>query len=203
MNKLAQFVLLIMLLTGCVSKKTINQYSVKDLITKEQRIKQLQTLERWTITGKLAFIEPNRRESTSLFWEVNKRQHSQNLQLTTYLGINVLSLHSKNGTHTLEVDGKSYQDDDLELLIYSLTQLNLPTQALQHWLKGLVFSPKDVITYDTKTGLPKSILSTYNKLPWQVTYSDYKTFEQIPLATRITVKQNQLTLKIRINHWTF
>ena len=51
----------------------------------------------------------SKRESASLIWQVNEKQQTQELNLTSYLGINVLHLKSNKKQHLIKVDGKEYR----------------------------------------------------------------------------------------------
>ena len=199
--KFCLFLLFILFLHGCslVSNQPNNTTTVINQTLKE-RNQQMKALSQWQISGKIAFIQQDKRDSANLFWQHLDAQN-QRLNLTTYLGINVLKLESKNGLHTLEVDGKTYQGDDLSVLIYQLTQLPLPTKALHYWLKGLPYLQTDQITLDEKTSLPKLLTSTFNQQKWQISYQGYQTVNSHQLATKLVIKQEQLTIKININEW--
>ena len=194
--------ILLLVISGCASQKNIEQLPQEPLHSKEQRAIQLAELTHWQITGKLAFIEGKKRESASLFWQFDEGLQSQKLSLTTYLGINVLSLTSKNGFHTIEADGEKYQHDDLDYLIHSLTGLTLPVQALHSWLKGISYLSSDKIIYDEQTQLPKTLVSDYDNRQWIIHYADYQHLNNHLLAKKITLKQQNLMIKIHINQWT-
>ncbi len=187
---------------GCATQKNIEQSPINNVYPKEQRIKQLKELQQWQINGKLGFIQKKKRQSATLFWQYDQASQAQTLKLNTYLGINVLALHSKNNFHTVTVDGQTYQSDDLDHLIYSLTELTLPTRAMHSWLKGLAFLPSDRISYHEDSKLPTALVSHYNGQEWHITYSDYQQVNAHQLAKKITLKQNDLTIKIMINQWT-
>ncbi|WP_245560575.1 lipoprotein insertase outer membrane protein LolB [Colwellia piezophila] len=190
-----------LMLSGCSSipnddfKLTIKQ-------SPQQRVASLQHLSQWQVTGKIAFIETNNRNSASLNWQVDENNNSQRLSLTSYLGINVLQLNSKGNNHTLKVDGKTYQGNDLAALTYSLTGLILPTKALSFWLKGIAYQESDIISYDEITQLPKTLSSHYNNELWQVSYSRYQQVANYSLATKISIKKEGLLIKIAINEWS-
>lgn len=199
--KFLLFLLFILFLHGCsLFSNQPNSSTIVINQTLNERNQQMKALTQWQISGKIAFIQQDKRESANLFWQHLKPQ-SQRLNLTTYLGINVLKLNSENGLHTLEVDGKTYQGDDLSALIYQLTQLPLPTNALHYWLKGLPYLTTDQLTLDDKTQLPKLLTSTFNQQKWQISYQGYQTVDGHQLATKLTIKQAYLTIKININEW--
>jgi outer membrane lipoprotein LolB len=196
----------IALFNGCaIQNPTIVHQSetlTNQLENKAKRIDYLQQLKKWSITGKIAFITDKKRQSFSFRWTVNELNQSQQLDLTTYLGINLLKLKSYSGTHTLVVDGQKFQGTDLEKLIYSSTGLIIPTKAMHGWLKGLEQSKNDVIEYDQKSHLPSRILSLHDQVFWQIDYANYYQLNQVQMAKKLTIKQNDLVIKIMINRWT-
>lgn len=192
---------IIFLLYGCTANKALQQDHPIEPLSKEARIEKLSQLKQWQIKGKIAFIQKNKRESASLFWLFDQLNKNQTLKLTTYLGINVLTLNTIDGVHLVETDGESYQSDDLTQLIYSLTGLTLPTEALQLWIKGLRYSTTDKITFDKKSGLPSMLTSYYQGNTWQINYKKYQRVNNVKLAHSLSIKQNDLTIKIMINQW--
>ena len=193
------FTLYCLFLSGCTNTKqnTSDVFAVQNSI---ERIEQLTKITQWQINGKIAFIEHNKRESATLNWQVNEKNNSQELNLTSYLGINVLQLTSKQGQHKLKLDGKRYQGTDLTALIFSLTGLTLPTHALGYWIKGLAFQPSDIVKYD-KSNLPLSLTSFYNNEKWKITYNGYEQVNRYVLPSRLTIQKNHLLIKISINRW--
>jgi outer membrane lipoprotein LolB len=156
----------------------------------------------WQINGKIAFLKSGSRHSANLVWKVDNDQNNQQLNLTSYLGINVLKLESNERLHTLTVDGNIHQSDDLANLIYSLTGLTLPTEALHFWLKGLAYQQDDLLTYNDITGLPDTLSSQYKEQKWQITYQGYQQVEQFSLPTQIIINQGSLVIKIVIKTWS-
>lgn len=198
-----QFIILffISILSACSSINDIpvegNQVN-QDI---ETRNKQVAALNEWTITGKIAFINSQQRQSATLYWQKNETEKTESLNLSTLFGIKVLELEQRQDNFTLEVDGNVYDTQNLDALIYSLTGLNLPTRAMNHWLKGLAFLPTDKIVYHAKTQLPQSLTSRYNNKVWQVKYSNYYHIEQFQLAKQLTITQGDLRIKIVIHSW--
>ena len=200
-NILFPTILAITLLSGCALKKATQPQPEQTVFNKAQRNAHVQQLNQWTIKGKIAYITKKDRQSASLHWQFNAPEQSQQLNLTTYLGINVLSLHSQLGLHTVSVDGDEYQSENLDELITALTGWTIPTKAMDHWLKGLVYNSNDIITYDPATELPLKLTSLYDDKIWQIDYGNYQQVGQVQLAKKFTIKQNGLVIKIMINRW--
>ena len=205
---LSLFILFAALLSGCATKPNISSTKSAELITGEQRTAALLENKQWQLQGKIAFIQKiankkkDKRESATISWQVNGEQNTQELNLTSYLGINVLHLKSKDNHHLLKVDGEEYRTTDLSHLIYSLTGLTLPTEALSFWLKGLPYQANDKVDISPATQLPTSISSRYNNTLWQINYSNYRNFDGVSMATKFTIKKNGLLIKVAVNKWS-
>jgi outer membrane lipoprotein LolB len=193
--------LLLILTAGCSSLSNNKSTDIIKNTNNALRIEQLNALNNWQVSGKIAFISKTQRDSLSLNWQINGDHNNHTLKLTTFLGIQALSLESINGLHTVEVDGKHYQTRDLAHLIYSLTGFTLPTQALTSWLKGLAYLHDDQIKYHESTQFPLQLTSQFSNKKWTVHYDNYQQVKQYQLATKFTIKQDDLTIKINIHQW--
>lgn len=196
--------LFILVLSGCsTSPNKKSQPLIQQ--TPQQRTSSLQQLQRWKITGKIGYIEKKSRHSATLNWQVNENNNSQQLNLTTFLGINVLQLDSNKNIHKIKVGGKTYQGKNLDTLIHSITGLTLPTQALTFWLKGIAYQEGDNISYQTTTTtttlLPQTLTSHYNNELWQVSYANYQQIDGYSLATKFSIRKDDLLIKIAVNKW--
>ena len=195
------FSLVLLVLSGCSSTPS-EEIPVLTKQTPQQRTIHLAQLQQWKVTGKIAFIEKKSRNSATLSWKVDEKKDTQQLNLTSYLGINVLQLNSNNNSHEIKVDGKTYRGNNLAALVHSITGLTLPTHALTYWLKGIPYQENDRISYHETTKLPQTLSSTYNNERWQVKYANYQQINNYTLATKFTIKKNDLMIKIAINDWS-
>lgn len=196
------------ILSGCANKPSPSSKNNINALTAQQRTAQLLKHKHWQLRGKIAFIEKiknkkDKRESASFTWHINEEIPKQTLNLTSYLGINVLRLESNKNQHLIKVDGKEYHGTNLALLIYSLTGLTLPTKALTYWLKGLPYHVSDTLKVDLNTQLPHSISSYYNNALWQINFSNYQNFNGIEMATKFTIEKEGLLIKIAVKKWSF
>ncbi|GAA0816444.1 lipoprotein insertase outer membrane protein LolB [Colwellia asteriadis] len=196
--------LLLLSLSGCstlTDKSEPSSQATSVYNSATDRTLLLTQVTQWQISGKIAFIEKDERNSATLSWQVNEDNRTQALNLTSYLGINVLQLTSKEGLHALTFDGKTYYDTNLQLLIYSLTGLTLPIVALNSWVKGLPYQENDIINYDNATQLPSKLTSTYDQSLWEISYGSYKKFGNHLLATKLTIIKGDLLIKLSIKDW--
>lgn len=166
---------------------------------KNQRANEIIKLNNWTIKGKIAFISPEEKQSANIYWQ--QKDDDIILKLTTFLGVNVLSLTSNNNIYTLKSDGKTWHDDNIENLLRQVSGINLPVQALSFWIKGLKASNDDMISYSTTTDLPEQLQAYVDGKYWHIDYKRYQLIDNYRLAKSFTIKQNQLTIKLLINTW--
>jgi outer membrane lipoprotein LolB len=193
------------LLSGCATKPIDPSKNHNEVTSLQQRTAQLLKKSAWQLNGKIAFIQQtqdkSKRESASLIWQVNETQQTQELNLTSYLGINVLQLKSNKKQHLIKVEGKEYRGENLSNLIYSLTGLTLPTKALTFWLKGLPYKTDDKLQFNESTQLPITISSYYNNELWRINYANYEYFNNIKMATQFTIEKDDLLIKIAVKNW--
>jgi len=196
------------MISGCANNANLSPKDPIQTLTSEQRTAQLLKNKKWHLQGKIAFIEKiankkDKRESASISWHVNEESQNQTLNLTSYLGINVLRIESNKKWHQIKVDGKEYRGTNLAHLIYSLTGRTLPTNALTYWLKGLPYETSDELLLNPSTQLPLSISSYYNNSLWQISYSNYRVFDGIEMATEFSIEKDGLLIKIAVKKWSF
>jgi outer membrane lipoprotein LolB len=187
-------------LSGCTSL-TNNHQKITEHQNITERTKRLESLSDWKIQGKLGMISPKERHSLTLNWLYQGERKHQTLNLTSLLGIQVFNLESVNGMHVINADGKRYQGPNLNTLLSSLTGFTLPTQAMSFWLKGLPYLNSDKITYYEETQLPNTLTSFHDGKRWVLKYRAYKQVGQYQLATKFTIKQENLTIKINVHQW--
>ncbi|WP_179078354.1 lipoprotein insertase outer membrane protein LolB [Colwellia sp. UCD-KL20] len=196
-------VFFIVLLTGCISTQPVNDIDKAFSSDIKKREVSLAKLNVWEIKGKIAFINSTERKSASIYWK--KSKNTQQLNLTTYLGINVLKLTSNENIHTIEIDGEEYQSNNLDSLIESLTDITFPTEALKYWIKAIPYNENDTFTFDPNSKLPLTLTSHYNSHDWTIQYSSYQRIQQdkltLTLPNKIKVTSADLTINIAINNW--
>lgn len=202
-------ILVLLVVSACsstpssISNKNKIENKTPPLQSFSERKNQLSQLNQWKISGKIAFIQGKKRQSANINWKFNGNDHSQRLDLNTILGINVLHLKSKEGLHTIEVDGETHKGKNLDQLIYSLTGLIFPSKALTYWLKAIPYQATDTFVLNEQSQLPISLTSENGSSisQWHINYSKYKTIKGYQLPFSVTLKKDNLLIKIAIKKW--
>ncbi|WP_372763294.1 lipoprotein insertase outer membrane protein LolB [Pseudoalteromonas sp.] len=186
-------VIVFLFLAGCAQKRDLKTELYDDWKVKlaEQDI--------WQVTGKMAFISPEERQSANLNWQ--QGQNNNHLVLTTFIGTRILSLQQNAHQATLEFDDELYIDHDAAALLKRLTGFTLPVNDADSWLKGVIDNPS--LTVDP-LGRAKRVLWFDNSgKRWQIDYANYVQQHGFWLPTRLTLTQQKIKIKIQLYHWQF
>ncbi|QOL24518.1 outer membrane lipoprotein LolB [Thalassotalea sp. LPB0316] len=188
---------LFIFLYGCSTTKPISSPQVSSSSQHQADVAQLAS---WQIKGKLAFISPNERQSANVLWQV-KDHAVEKLSLSTFLGINIVDIEQTSEHYLIHADGETHQGNNLALLIWQLTGLTLPVDALSHWLKASPYLPSDKLSYQAQQVLPYQLSSHFNQQQWQVKYRQFKMVNNVMLPHKVDITQGDLTIKLQINRW--
>ena len=153
----------------------------------------------WQVEGKLAFISPEERQSANLNWQ--QTTNSNNLILTTFIGTRILSLKQTANGAELEFDGDEYFDTNAAELLKRLTGFTLPVDNADNWLKGTIDDQSLVVD---ELGRAKQVLWFDNTgKKWQIDYGAYVQNAGYWLPTKLTLKHQQIKIKIQLYDWQF
>ncbi|WP_180958318.1 lipoprotein insertase outer membrane protein LolB [Vibrio sp. vnigr-6D03] len=160
--------------------------------------KQLESLQEYALTGKMAYISESKRQSLSFYWK--KTHNSEELRLTTLLGQTALLLNiDENGATVVTHEGDTYQHVSGNILIKRLTGLSIPIDQLSEWIKGL---PIDADYYqlneeNTLSDLTKQI----DGQAWELNFNKYTQQNEFVLPSSLTLVQDKTKLKIAVSKW--
>lgn len=198
-------------LTACASRPSLESQAVVKLNN------NLAQLQKWKLSGKIAWITASERKSAYMNWQ----QNVENMQfdLSNLVGINLASLHYNGKIATLKADGKEYYDPSPSFLIYKTTGWNVPLEPLSSWVKGAATSQgrlrnkttvsdkQQIIRYEN--GLIKQIKHNCEKCDkWTIDYTAYENVfigedeYQLPKQISMFNSASQATIKIRISKWS-
>lgn len=178
------------LLAGCSQQTAENRYN--DAVWRGQR-ESLEKLTHWQLRGKLAILTAKEKGSARLNWQ--QRGDDYDLVLTNVLGGTLLEVHQLNGrVEVVDRDGRHYQSQDSEALIYQLTGWPIPMRDLPTWIKGLPGQASFELGGDGRVNRLKQD-------NWALTYQDYARTRLWLLPTAIELQGPQTRIKLAINEW--
>ena len=162
-------------------------------------------LTQWQASGKLAFITPTDKQSVNFIWSQNNDDYKVNFN--TFLGINVLSIKRDRNGIVISADGKDYQSNNPQKLVFELTGWWLPMDNLSRWLKADITDNEGNISVNN-TGNIQSFTPNCDQTncPNQVIihYDQFQSTAQLILPHRLTIQtkgSTPQTLKIKVQRW--
>jgi len=187
------------LLSGCSSLPTEPTHSVEW----QAHQQQLAELSRYTLSGKMAYISPDERQSLNFYWK--RSPAKSQLTLTTFLGQTALDLTITTlGAKVVTHDGRTFEHPNANMLVKKLTGLSIPVKELSDWAKGLPTNADDyqIGSLNTLESLQKNV----NGQPWNVVFNRYseqsmKDQPSLVLPSSITLNHDQTKIKLAISKW--
>lgn len=168
----------------------------------QQHQQQLRPLLSWHIRGRVALFVNNEVYNLGMSWSRNDQHHS--IKLEAALGQGVILL-KKTPVHAelTTIEGETYTGTNAQQLLQQVTQLTLPVEGLQSWIKGLALENSSFVPDIDAEGR----LITLQQDGWQINYFDYQRTDfsagqQYELPHKLYLKRDNLALKIVIDQWT-
>ena len=163
----------------------------------QSRELQLQALNHWKASGKLAIRTAEQSESATLEW--NQANNIARIVLSGPMGLGATSIESDESSLQISHNG---QTQHYEISSgpgnSTITGWELPVQALPYWIIGLPAPREPVQAQVVEQGLLRQI----EQLGWTVTYESYGQFEQYVLPTRLNIERDSTRARLIIRHWT-
>lgn len=185
-----------LLLSACVTMPPSNVLTVRSV----------SELKQFVVSGKLAVITPNKKQSARLFWQ-QLDATSYKVSASTVLGISVFSAQRHQNLFSVVVEGQTYQSDEPTQLLFDLTGWWLPVDDFGAWLRADVNASEGQIEYHADSTQLKTftpICTAQCSSPLTIAYSDYRPYGQLMLPHSIRIDgsgERSQTLKLRINEW--
>ena len=157
-----------------------------------------QEANNWELQGKIAFKSATDKFSTNLYWFHHLQGNE--LRLTTPLGTNVLTLQNVQGLATLEVDGKTYHDNNAQALLEGVSGITIPFSNIPLWLTGRIGANDKVISYNS-AGQIQQFTSPDAQSDWKVSFINWQHQSGALLPRQLKIERNDVQIKIQTNLW--
>lgn len=192
--------LFVIMLSGCSQfASDVDDVPLSTNFTWEQQQQQLQQLDHWSLTGKLAIFLDKDRQTANIYWKQQGDNYS--IQLTTFLGTRILQVtKNEQGVEIINNDDQVFTGQDANTLIKQLSPgLDLPIAALQQWIKGNPASASYQLNDQQQVRDLLGLDASQNL--WEVSFQQYQNFSGIALPNRVDLKRDNIRVKIAINQW--
>ncbi len=142
--------------------------------------------------------------TATLDWTYSDPHHYQ-LELADPLSFGDLIL-TKNNHHTvIHYNQEYFEGDHPQALIQRLTQLRLPIEPLQYWIRGLPDPQFPIEEHELNT---QGLSESFRQQDWRLRYTAYQSLPSphrpglaVYLPGVITLQGPHLAIKIKINRW--
>jgi outer membrane lipoprotein LolB len=178
---------LILLLTAC-STAPVH----KEVGYSRSAIQSLNVLEPWSLQGRLSVADENDSWQAEIFWE--HLPGMDQIKLSGPVGQGAVVIHlTKNFVTVSRGDGVVESSDQPEEFINQQVGLAVPIRSLRYWVIGL---PMPGPSFD-------EVIGGFKQSGWLVDYQQMQMVNGKPMPRKITVKNDQVKLKLFIDQWIF
>jgi outer membrane lipoprotein LolB len=168
----------------------------------QQRQLQLKSLQDWSIRGRVAIFVDDKVYNLGMDWQREKDHHI--LKLEAALGQGMARLEKTPGHAEMTTsEGDTRYGNNAQQLLAQTTQLALPVEGLESWIKGIGHENSP---YQPKIDGDGRAISL-SQDGWKINYFDYELTTLTPelkleLPHKLYLKRENLALKIVIDQWT-
>ncbi|MFH2140160.1 MAG: lipoprotein insertase outer membrane protein LolB [Pseudomonadota bacterium] len=175
-------VLLSLLLSACATTPTVVQRPVA-------------VDAPFVINGRIAVIQPERRDSAGLRWTHDAA--SDEVLLLAPLGQVVARITSGKQGVTLEAEGKTHVAQDAETLTQDLLGWQLPLSGLRYWIAALPAPDGEFLREQDAAGR----ISILYQQGWTIRYTRYAGEGRDALPLRLSLQRAGMEVRVLIDEW--
>jgi len=193
--KLCYPVLLIFLLTGCVSQQPIPE-AEKNILW-DLHSEKLAALSKWELAGRMSVQLEQEGWSAGLFWRQDNDEYR--LRITAPFGRGTVEISGDADSVALRTaENQVFENNDIAELMQDKLGWEIPVTALIYWIRGL---PDPGL----ETGLLElddmgRITELYQS-GWKVSYERYTNTPGYEVPSRLTLEREGLKLRLNITKW--
>lgn len=182
MRRLIWMALTVALLAGCSSFR--------------QQPESTDLTENWAFSGKMAVRNADEASSFNVNWQ--QKAEAFEIELSGPLGQGAVDIQGQPGRVTLTRGDETVVAGNLSQLAYEVTNLNLPLDYLQFWVRAQPFPTQEAkVERDRETGQVERIVQS----GWEVTFPAYYGEGEAALPRRIDFQRDNSSGRLVIRNW--
>ncbi|HTP39301.1 MAG TPA: lipoprotein insertase outer membrane protein LolB [Steroidobacteraceae bacterium] len=183
---------MLLLVAGCATVPPAPAPAPQDWAARRE---QLQSLQDFSLSGRLAVAAGNQGTSGGLSWQ--QRGKDVSAQISGPLGAAARIRYSEGELQLTASDGTDLQGDAARQRLAAMLGFEVPFDSLHYWLLGV----SDPATPATETLDELQRLAQLQQGGWTVDYTSYQAQGARWLPQRLTVQRADLKLKLIISAW--
>jgi outer membrane lipoprotein LolB len=156
----------------------------------------LQSLERWTLDGRMAVAAGSEGFSGGLSWRQDGPQAAIKLRAPIGGGAIAISVAGEAISVT-DRDGTTFEGEDARRLVARHIGTSLPVAELRYWLVG---APAPGSPHRESMGADQR-LASLEQSGWRVGYTAYRGVGEVVLPSRMEITTEGLRLRILVAGW--
>jgi outer membrane lipoprotein LolB len=156
----------------------------------------LQSLERWTLDGRMAVAAGSEGFSGGLSWRQDGAQAA--IELRAPLGGGAIAIDVAGEAITVtDRDGTTLAGEDARRLVARHIGTTLPVAELRYWLLGV---PAPGSPHRESLGADRR-LASLEQSGWRIGYTAYRGVGEVVLPSRLEITTDGLRLRVLIADW--
>lgn len=159
---------------------------------------ELNQLSHWQLKGKVAFLTEKKKQSANLNWQFDHPHHK--IKLTSFIGTQILSLEENDNGVVIDMGDERFAGFQTDVLLQQLTGFLLPVDQAHLWLTAQM--PLRDAMFDEQSRLKSGDWYDTTGNQWHIVYDKYQMTNGLWLPSRLSLKTEQMTIKLQINEWT-
>jgi outer membrane lipoprotein LolB len=156
----------------------------------------LQSLERWTLDGRMAVAAGSDGFSGGLSWRQDGAQAE--IELRAPMGGRAISIRVEGEAISVtDGDGATVEGEDARRLVAEHIGTTLPVAELRYWLVG---APAPGSPHQESLGADHR-LASLDQSGWRVGYGAYRGIGDLVLPSRMEITTDGLRLRVMVADW--
>jgi outer membrane lipoprotein LolB len=157
---------------------------------------QLQSLERWTLDGRVAVAAAGEGFSGGLTW--NQAGSRAEVELRGPVGGRTLAIRVDGDDFSVtDLQGETFDGDRARALVAERVGSELPISELRYWLVGV---PAPGAPFAETLGADAR-LATLDQAGWRVRYDRYRSAGALVLPAKLDITKGALRLRVAVSDW--
>lgn len=189
-------VLALFVLSGCASRVPVPSDDHRTTLW-ERNKRELQSMENWSMKGRIAMRVEKDGWSASLHWQQTRQDYL--LRLIAPLGQGVYELRgNQDGVQLKTAKDGVLRAQDPESLLQQNLGWQVPVSGLQYWVRGL---PQPGVAIEGLQLDGKGRLSELAQNGWRISYKSFLSEVDYDLPKKLSLQNGKVTLRFSIKGW--
>jgi outer membrane lipoprotein LolB len=175
---------------------TLTQENAEAALAYQARFDQLQSLEHWTLGGRLAISDGKEGGSGSLLWQNDGDETQMSFHGT--MGKGAWQLQAGPAGARIELaNGETHLAPTIAALVLQQVGWQVPVDALSWWVKGLADPGK----WESRQLDEKGQLVKLSQFGWEVEFGNYGQVSGSWLPSKLTARRGKYLVKMVVRTW--